>query len=96
MFALIAGVLAIATVVHGLLAGVFFVFACAVAPGLRRVDDRTFVCAFRAINRTILNGWFLSVFMAAPVAAIACAALSVWNASFSPVLMGAAAGGSLQ
>lgn len=68
-------ILAVAIVGNGLLAGLFLVFACAVAPGFRRIDDRSYIRAFRAINAAILNGWFLSVFFAAPLAAIASAAV---------------------
>mgnify|MGYP001609516366 CR=1 FL=1 len=71
--------LAVALVANGILAGLFFAFACAVVPGFRRVDDRTFVLAFRAINRAILNGWFLLVFFAAPVSAVAAAVLGGWS-----------------
>ncbi|WIY82238.1 anthrone oxygenase family protein [Propionimicrobium sp. PCR01-08-3] len=95
MCVFLTSLLSVATVTNGLLAGVFFVFSCAVVPGLRRVDDRTFACAFQAINRAILNSWFLSVFIAAPVTGVACAALTIWKVSFMPTLIGAAAGGSL-
>lgn len=64
-------VLAAALVSNGLLAGTFFAFSCAIVPGLRRVDDRTYVTAFRGINRAILNPWFLTVFLAAPLFAVA-------------------------
>lgn len=64
-------IIIIAIVTNGLLAGVFFAFVVAIVPGLRRVDDGAYVRAFRAINRAILNGWFISVFMVAPVAAVA-------------------------
>lgn len=64
-----------ALVANGLLAGVFFVFACAVSPALGRLDDRAYVESFRSINTTILNGWFLAVFLVAPAAAIVAAVL---------------------
>ncbi|WP_042284822.1 anthrone oxygenase family protein [Nocardiopsis alba] len=68
--ALIAAVLC-----NGLLAGTFFAFACSVVPGLRRVDDATYVTTFRAIDRAVLNGLFMSVFLGAPVLAIIVAVL---------------------
>jgi uncharacterized membrane protein len=68
-------VLVAATVGNGLLAGVFFAFSCGVAPGLRRVDDPSYVTVFRAINLGIVNGLFLLVFLAAPVATLAATAL---------------------
>ena len=62
-------VLTAAVIWNGLLAGLFFAFACAIVPGLRRVDDRTYVTAFRAINQAIVNAVFLLVFLGAPVLA---------------------------
>jgi uncharacterized membrane protein len=35
----VGSVLLVAVISNGLLAGVFFVFACAVCPGFRRIDD---------------------------------------------------------
>lgn len=63
----------IAVVANGLIAGVFFVFACAITVGFQRLGDRAYVSAFRTINRAILNGWFLTVFFAAPISAVALA-----------------------
>ncbi|HCA85942.1 MAG TPA: DUF1772 domain-containing protein [Streptomyces sp.] len=60
-------VLVAATTATGLSAGLFFAFSCAVMPGLRRVDDRTFTEAMRRINEAILNGWFAAVFAGAPL-----------------------------
>ncbi|MFC5070086.1 DUF1772 domain-containing protein [Kitasatospora cinereorecta] len=71
--------LIIAVAANGLLAGLFFSFACAITPALRRVDDRSYVQAFRAINAAILNGWFLLIFCAAPLSAIAVAVLPLGN-----------------
>ncbi len=55
------------TITTGLVAGLLFGFACAVMPGLRRVDDAAFVAVMQSINRRILNGWFLVCFVGAPV-----------------------------
>lgn len=74
------------TVANGLLAGLFFVFACAIAPGFQHLDDVSFLQAFRSINRTILNGWFLLVFFAAPLTAVAYALLGTWQTSGTPRL----------
>lgn len=79
LHAISIAVLAGATIANGLLAGVFFAFAVAVSPGFRRVGDGAFVHAFRAINAAILNGWFLSVFMAAPLLAVASVLLHLWH-----------------
>ncbi|MDI1461375.1 DUF1772 domain-containing protein [Catellatospora sp. KI3] len=69
-------VLVAATVATGMMAGVFGLYAHTVMPGLRRTDDRTFVGAFQAIDRAIINGWFLGAgFLGAPVLTGAAALL---------------------
>lgn len=66
MLELLQGVsLVSATVTMGLMAGVFGLYAHAIMPGLRRTDDRTFVGAFQAIDRAIINPWFLPAFFGA-------------------------------
>lgn len=60
-----------ATITSGLAAGLLFAFAVAVMPGLRRTDDQAFVSVMQSINRSILNPWFLTTFLGAPVLAIA-------------------------
>jgi len=52
-----------ATITTGLIAGLFFAFACAVMPALGRSSDRTFVEAMQKINVAILNGWFMLCFL---------------------------------
>lgn len=83
---------AVSLVANGLLAGLFFAFTCAVSPALGRLDDRSFVEAFRSINAVILNGFFLSVFLLAPASAIAAAVSggSGDRPSLSWVVIGAA------
>ena len=49
-----------ATMTTGLMAGVFGLYAHTIMPGLGRTDDRTFVGAFQAIDRAIINPWFLA------------------------------------
>jgi uncharacterized membrane protein len=56
-----------ATITTGLMAGLFFAYACSVMIGLGRADDRTFVDAMQRINVAILNGWFFVVFFGALV-----------------------------
>ena len=58
-------VLVVATVTMGLMAGVFGLYAHAIMPGLRKVDDRTFVGAFQSIDRAIINPLFMSTFFGA-------------------------------
>jgi uncharacterized membrane protein len=48
-----------ATLSMGLVAGVFGLYAHTIMPGLGKTDDRTFVGAFQAIDRAIINPWFL-------------------------------------
>ncbi len=52
-------VLVAAAVSMGLTAGVFGLYSHTVMPGLRRTDDRTFVGAFQALDRAIINPWFM-------------------------------------
>jgi uncharacterized membrane protein len=67
-------VLVLATAVTGLTAGVFALYSNAVMPGLRATDDRTFVGAFQAIDRAIINpvwlgGGFFGVLVLTAMAA---------------------------
>jgi uncharacterized membrane protein len=54
-----------ATMTMGAMAGVFVLYAHTIMPGLGRTDDRTFVGAFQAIDRAIINPWFLPTFFGA-------------------------------
>lgn len=64
----IAGtVLGAAMVTTGLIAGAFYIFACAVMPALARSDDRVFVDVMRDINDVIQNPVFLLGFLGALV-----------------------------
>jgi uncharacterized membrane protein len=56
-------VLALAAVATGLIAGVYYAFACAVMPGLARSSDRTFLETMQNIDKQIENPvFFLSFF----------------------------------
>jgi uncharacterized membrane protein len=59
MDALVTTVLVLAAMTTGLTAGVFAIYGNAVMPGLRATDDRTFVGAFQALDRAIVNPWFI-------------------------------------
>jgi uncharacterized membrane protein len=48
-----------ATLAMGFVAGAFVLYAHTIMPGLRRTDDRTFVTAFQATDRAIINPWFM-------------------------------------
>jgi uncharacterized membrane protein len=50
-----------ATMTTGLVAGVYAIYANAFMPGLARTDDKTFVAAFTAVDRAIVNPLFLGL-----------------------------------
>lgn len=58
-----------ATVGMGLLAGLFYGYACSVMPGLDDAADATVVDAMQSINRAIENPVFFATFMGAPALA---------------------------
>ncbi len=62
-----SGVLGCAVVAVGLIAGVFYAFACAVMVGLRGADDRTFIDVLQRINDKIENPVFFASFLGALV-----------------------------
>lgn len=68
-------VLGAATVATGLIAGAFYVFACAVMPALARSDDRVYVEVMRDINEVIQNPVFFLSFLGAP----ALTAVAAWG-----------------
>lgn len=48
-----------AIITMGLVAGAFSLYAHTIMPGLEHTDDRTFLAAFQAIDRAIINPWFM-------------------------------------
>ena len=50
-----------ATMTTGLVAGVYASYANAFMPGLAKTDDKTFVGAFQAVDRAIVNPLFLGL-----------------------------------
>lgn len=54
-------VLLAAVLTTGLMAGVYVIYSNAFMPGLAKTDDKTFVGAFQAVDRAILNPLFLVV-----------------------------------
>src|SRR5690349_23647658 len=74
MIAKIALVAAVVTT--GLSTGALALYAHTIMPGLRRSDDRTFVGAFQAIDRAIINPWFMACFFGALLLSGAAAALN--------------------
>jgi len=61
------GTLLAATVTMGLMAGVFTEWAHTIMRGLGNTDDRTFVGAFQALDRAIMNPLFMATFLGALV-----------------------------
>ena len=59
----------------GAMTGVFGNWANAIMPGLRTTDDRTFVGAFQAMDRAIINPLFMLTFLGALVFTAAAAGL---------------------
>jgi uncharacterized membrane protein len=59
-------ILIAATLAMGLMAGVFVLYAHTVMRGLGKTDDRTFVGAFQAMDRAIINPLFMLTFLGAP------------------------------
>ncbi|SDT37882.1 anthrone oxygenase family protein [Microlunatus soli] len=71
-------ILIIATLTTGLTAGVFTDWSNTIMPGLADVDDRTFVLAFRSLDASINNPFFLGVeFSGALLFTVAAGALQV-------------------
>ncbi|WP_443045485.1 anthrone oxygenase family protein [Streptomyces sp. HUCO-GS316] len=69
------GVLGAATVAMGLIAGVFYIFACAVMPAVARSDDRVYVEVVQNVNEVIQN----PVFMLSFLGALLLTAVSAWQ-----------------
>jgi len=75
-------VLSLATLTSGLVAGVYVFYAHTVMPGLGRAGDRTFVAGFQALDRAIVNPWFMvTAFLGAPVLAAVAALLHLSEAA---------------
>jgi len=64
-----------ATVMAGLMAGLFAAFWYAIMPGLARAGDLAFVDGMQRINVAILNGWFGLCFAGALVFSVVAAIL---------------------
>jgi uncharacterized membrane protein len=71
-----------ATITMGLVAGVLVLYAHTIMPGLAKTDDRTFVGAFQAIDRAIINPWFMACFMGTPVLTAVSAVLFLGDSGF--------------
>ncbi|MET7701153.1 anthrone oxygenase family protein [Streptomyces sp. NPDC005485] len=64
----------------GLIAGVFYIFACDIMPSLARSDDRVYIEVMQNINDVIQNPVFFLSFMGA----LLLTAVSAWQLRGSP------------
>lgn len=53
----------ITVLLTGLVAGLFYSYACSVTGALAKLPDREYIMTFQSINTAILNGWFFASFM---------------------------------
>lgn len=74
-----------ATMTTGLVAGVFGLYSHTIMRGLAKTDDRTFIGAFQAIDRAIINPWFMTGFVGALLFTIAAALLHLKSAARGPL-----------
>lgn len=81
-------VLVAALVAAGLIAGLFYAYACSVMPGIARGDDKTFVEAMRGINVAIVNPVFMLTFLGAPLLAGVAVFLNLGSRSLPWVIAG--------
>jgi uncharacterized membrane protein len=82
-------VLLAATVFIGLDAGVCGLYAHTIMPGLATTDDRTFIGAFQAMDRAIINPVFMTTFFGALLLAIVAIVLCRHDGSVLPWVIGA-------
>ncbi|MBE2315667.1 DUF1772 domain-containing protein [Solirubrobacter sp. CPCC 204708] len=72
-----------ATLTMGLITGAFALYAHSIMPGLKTTDDRTFVTAFAAMDRAIINPWFmLTAFLGALVFTVAATLVNLGEDAF--------------
>lgn len=81
LLALLASTLSV-----GLMAGLFTGFSYAVMPGLRILDDRSWIAGMQHINKVILNGWFLPAFIGSVLFTAAALALNWFSGNRSASL----------
>jgi uncharacterized membrane protein len=65
-----------ATVLTGLLGGLYYGYAVSVMPGLAQLDDRAYATAFNHINVAIVNPVFMLSFLGAPALNVVAAAIA--------------------
>ena len=85
-------ILEVAAIVgSGLTAGIFFAFSAFVMAALARIPPDQGIAAMNSINITVINPWFMAVFMGTPVvcAVLAVMALLKWNEPGAAVILAA-------
>ncbi|MGB3300565.1 MAG: anthrone oxygenase family protein [Phormidesmis sp.] len=73
----------------GLIAGAFFAFSSFVMSALAQLEPPQGIAAMQAINITVINPWFMGVFMGTAVVCLflTIASLLKWHQPGSPYLM---------
>lgn len=73
-----------------LIGGIFFAFSNFVMKALERVPASEGILAMQTINVTVLNRWFLGVFMGTAMLCIGLAivAITSWTSTYAPYLLG--------
>ena len=75
-----------------LIGGIFFAFSNFIMKALERVPSSEGMLAMQTINVTVLNRWFLGVFMGTALICLilAVSAIVGWGAAHSPYVLGGA------
>ena len=63
-------ILALAILLTGLMAGIFFTWSNAVKPGIGKLSDSEYLRALQSMNRVILNNAFKIIFLGAIIAVV--------------------------
>lgn len=73
----------------GLIAGVFFAFSSFVMSALARLEPPQGIAAMQAINITVINPWFMGVFMGTAIVCLffTISSLLKWHQPSSPSLL---------
>ena len=73
----------------GLIAGVFFAFSSFLMSALARLEPPEGITAMQSINITVINPWFMGVFMGTALVCLflAVSSLSKWHHPGSPYLL---------
>ena len=92
MNSLLVGATIAAIVGSALVGGIFFAFSNFIMKALERMPSREGMAAMQMINVTVLNQWFLGVFMGTALISLVLGITSLvnWESSQSPYLLGGA------